>query len=535
MSVSGAKPFSLQAPEAIAKQYQGNKQKIAQAVQLGLVDATAGTLAGMFIDRMRAAAMQEQGPPQTVAQQVLGSNPPAPPPGGPPMAPMAGGAPPPPMPMPMPQGAPPANSAAPMGGPPVQAAEGGLMALPVPDTMFDEPEDTSMARGGLVAFAGSGSTNAPLDAASRDEEEEEIPFIDRTIIYDFLNKKSPQGVARDAAAAKAKANVPNALKAIAENTRAPAPSFAALTAAVGTIDLRNNPNGRRPKPGEIYISTDGRTYKQPAAEAPPAPRTNAPRTGGGLPSLISNKSDKAAADKAAATPPTAPTTVAEDLKMIQGLMQDPETKAYMEGQTARLAKQKKEDVWSTLAQIGFGMAASKSPTLLGAIGEAGTAALPTAQKAIQARRAAEADFAKQRMEQRGRDVTTALGYNQNAEQVSLKREEMSQKERQFEAQLQQAYELAEMSRATTMGAARLNVEAANKRETDFKFAVRSLAVNLLKSDPQKYPTMEAALAEAVTQYIAPKQQGQSLAEAMGEDGGGRGRSAIPAGAVQKIG
>jgi len=224
--------------------------------------------------------------------------------------------------------------------------------------------------------------------------------------------------------------------------------------------------------------------------------------------------------------------------MIQGLMQDPETKAYMEGQTARLAKQKKEDVWSTLAQIGFGMAASKSPTLLGAIGEAGTAALPTAQKAIQARRAAEADFAKQRMEQRGRDVTTALGYNQNAEQVGLKREEMSQKERQFEAELQQAYKLAEMDRAATMGAARLNAAASANRETDFKYAVRMMAYSLFKSDPQKYPTMEAALAEAVREYTAARQPGSNdttIAEALGEDGGGRGRSAIPAGAVQKIG
>jgi hypothetical protein len=42
-------------------------------------------------------------------------------------------------------------------------------------------------------------------------------------------------------------------------------------------------------------------------------------------------------------------------------------------------KQRKEDMWSTLAQIGFNMASSKSPSLLQAIGEAAAAALPEAR------------------------------------------------------------------------------------------------------------------------------------------------------------
>ena len=67
-----AKPFSIQSPEQIAKEYGGNKQKIAAAMQTGIVDPTAGVLAGMFIDRMRSAQMQEQAPKPTVAQQVMG-------------------------------------------------------------------------------------------------------------------------------------------------------------------------------------------------------------------------------------------------------------------------------------------------------------------------------------------------------------------------------------------------------------------------------------------------------------------------------
>lgn len=152
------KPYSpFQSPEKLAEQYGGNKQKIAQAMQMGIVDATAGVLAGMFIDRMRGAQMQEGASPPTVAQQVMGGAPPAPAPplpagglGGtspaaPPMAPAPMGAPP----MPDP------------GAPPVGMADGGLAMLPVPDAMFDEPNNGSYAGGGIVAFADGGSALGP--------------------------------------------------------------------------------------------------------------------------------------------------------------------------------------------------------------------------------------------------------------------------------------------------------------------------------------------------------------------------------------
>lgn len=143
------KPYNLQSPEAIAKEYSGNKMKIAQAAQLGLVDPTAAVLAGMFIDRMRGAQQQEQAPQRTVAQQVLAPTPQAPAGAGlgatPQAAQLAAAYP--------EQGAPPA-----IPGPtmptqePVMAADGGLMSLPVDDAMF-EP---AYKEGGIVAFASGG-------------------------------------------------------------------------------------------------------------------------------------------------------------------------------------------------------------------------------------------------------------------------------------------------------------------------------------------------------------------------------------------
>lgn len=163
------KPYDLQSPEQIAKDYGGNKQKIAEAMQMGILDPTAGTLAGMFIDRMRSAAQMEAAPQQTVAQQTFA--PPAPP--QPPMGAPAGlGA--------TPQAAamPPMNAAPPMGPPPQggmpmmaeggmvppYASGGGLSDMPIPDGMFDEPSNGGFndgyAGGGMVAFGPGGPVKA---------------------------------------------------------------------------------------------------------------------------------------------------------------------------------------------------------------------------------------------------------------------------------------------------------------------------------------------------------------------------------------
>jgi hypothetical protein len=164
------KPYSLQSPEQIAKDYAGNKQKIAEAMQMGVIDPTAGTLAGMFIDRMRSAAQQEAAPQQTVAQQTFAPPaPPAPPPMGPP--PMGAPPAPPPMGPPPEMGMPPQEMAPPQGEMPMMAeggmvppyaSGGGLSDVPVPDGMFDEPSNGGFgdgyAGGGMVAFAAGGRT-----------------------------------------------------------------------------------------------------------------------------------------------------------------------------------------------------------------------------------------------------------------------------------------------------------------------------------------------------------------------------------------
>lgn len=280
------KPYSLQSPEQIAKDYAGNKQKIAQAMQMGVVDPTAGVLAGMFIDRMRSAQAQEAAPQPSVAQQVMGGAPaqaPLAPAGGlgatapamPPMAPQGDvGMAPPPMgaPMEAPMQAPPQGMAA--GGmfdPPYMAG-GGLSEIPLPDTMFDEDRSGSYADGGIVAFA----TGDKVVAAQEDIE---------------------------------------------------------VTAPTGRYGL-------------------GSTFEENM----------------GLVSKYAPQKDK----------------YGKQLTSFYENIMTPEAQK----------KRKKEDIWSSLAELGFGIAGSKSPTLFGAIGEAGMKAAPAMAERAKERRAEQRDAIK---------------------------------------------------------------------------------------------------------------------------------------------
>jgi hypothetical protein len=204
------KPYDLQSPEQIAKDYGGNKQKIAVAMQMGILDPTAGTLAGMFIDRMRSAAQTEQVPQQTVAQQTFAPPAPAAPPPG---APAGLGATPQAAAMPPMNAAPPMGAAPPQGMPapqgempmmaeggmvPPYMAGGGLSDMPLPDGMFDEPGNGGYGDGyrggGLVAFNPGGEVEDDEIVVEGQLDPESIygyfkdPELNRTEVLDKLYK-----------------------------------------------------------------------------------------------------------------------------------------------------------------------------------------------------------------------------------------------------------------------------------------------------------------------------------------------------------
>lgn len=139
------KPMSLTSPEDIAREYGGNKKKISEAARIGLLDPTSALLAGMFIDKMRAAAAAEQSQDTTVAQDIFGGGLQA-------LQPQqAAPTPQPQPPQPAPQAAPQPQlaQAAPPTPQPMMAASGGIMHIPAGDV-------GNYAGGGIVAFADRG-------------------------------------------------------------------------------------------------------------------------------------------------------------------------------------------------------------------------------------------------------------------------------------------------------------------------------------------------------------------------------------------
>ena len=286
------KPYSLQSPEQIAKDYAGNKQKIAQAMQMGIVDPTAGVLAGMFIDRMRSAQAQEAAPQPSVAQQVMGGAPaqaPLAPAGGlgatapaqPPMAPQGGiGMAPQPQAAPQQEMAPQGMAAGGVIAPYADSDNGvapykeggGLSEIPLPDTMFDEQRDGSYAHGGIVAF--------PTGGEVVDDTQETI-----------------------------------------------------VTAPTGRYGL-----------GSTFEENIGLVNKY-------APQKD---------------------------------VYGKKLTDFYEKIMSPEAQK----------QRKKEDLWASLAELGFGMAASKSPTFLGALGEAGSKAAPAMAARGKERRAEQQDAIK---------------------------------------------------------------------------------------------------------------------------------------------
>jgi hypothetical protein len=111
--------ISMMSPKDIVTKYGGNKKQIGEAVKAGLLNPTAAEMAGMMIDRIRAAAAQEQRANTTVFEDTFG------------------------------------EKSTPYERPEVPS--GGVASLPVDEDMYN------MAGGGIVAFAGEDGSEVDLN------------------------------------------------------------------------------------------------------------------------------------------------------------------------------------------------------------------------------------------------------------------------------------------------------------------------------------------------------------------------------------
>jgi len=295
--------ISMMSPEDVAGEYGGDKRKIGQAVQLGILNPLVGVMAGMFIDKMRSAAVQEQEPLGTVAQDTL------------PMSAPAGlGA------TQVAQQMAPQMLAAP--ATPVMAASGGLMDLPVPEDMVPD----EYAGGGIVAFQNEGFVDPIFNAPDMG-----LPGPDLSKFTDEEKMQYLQG-------------------------RIGYPQAAALTEGKITLDqLFKNIYGRT-----STIPGDKTTRPKSAAEIKenrrPTPAPPAERRG---PVPESRREEKEAAPAAAQTDYA---KMVEDLKKRFGVTDDAETKGrealakYREKLTSDIDKAGALG----MIQAGLGIAGGKS-------------------------------------------------------------------------------------------------------------------------------------------------------------------------------
>jgi len=369
-----AQPFSLQSPEKIAEEYGGNKQKIAQAVQMGIVDPTSGLLAGMFIDRMRSAQAMEHAPQQTVAQQVFAPpRPPMPPQGGLGATPQAAQ-----MAAPMPMQAP-AQAPAPQGPPGM--AHGGLADLEVPDHMFDEG---GYAGGGIIAFGDGGdvkhydgSEGSLVTSNNGDDyimspEAAQVISPDQSLI-NRLWQGTKHGLMRGAEAAGAAeynqgafgANMGAAL--FGGQTRPymlPAPTPTPTPPTLGHVDLTPfNPNASLTPGVDAAVASVGQAGNVDlsglgslAGAAKQGPPPSGSVSGSSLVDTLGQVESLKA--KYAALGIAAP-NMEEDINTAIRLGGDPAKTAgvqklqdFLDNSADRLAKQKNEDVGAMLLELG---------------------------------------------------------------------------------------------------------------------------------------------------------------------------------------
>lgn len=336
-------PYSLQSPEDIAKEYGGNKQKIMAAAQAGVVDPTAAVVAGMFIDRMRAAAQQEMaGAPTTVAQDTFA--PPMPPAGG-----LGGMA---------PQGAP--QMQPPMAAPAVPAPEGGIGGL--------DFAPAQMAGGGIVGYADGGTTGGWGD------------YIEQTVLSLDPNIQI-SGRGRTPTRNAQVGGVPNSYHLIdaARDIRTPegmekSEFIAQLKSVFG--------------PDYDILPSEGRSV-----HIEPGPALGEKVRGGrqpsNMPATMPERDIYTAEGRAASLSDLLGVTS----QYLGGLPREQRDRLMAEAEKELdpevQKKRKEEDLYFRLADFGFKLASSTAPSILSSISEAAAATFPGVKADAETRKEAK--------------------------------------------------------------------------------------------------------------------------------------------------
>jgi hypothetical protein len=176
---------------------------------------------------------------------------------------------------------------------------------------------------------------------------------------------------------------------------------------------------------------------------------------------------------------------------------------YLTDLAANMEKQKKQDMWATLAQLGANIAAGQSPNFLTNVGAGLASAVPSAQKSLAERRALEREIAKAqygeetaKRAERGETYTAATKQLSDQERLALERDQLAQEMARAELSAKTQREVARMY-ANARGAG-----AATTKESDMKYI--ALFEFVQKQHPDWTQEQIAAEAERLTQLSAAK-------------------------------
>jgi hypothetical protein len=265
-------------------------------------------------------------------------------------------------------------------------------------------------------------------------------------------------------------------------------------------------------PDAIQIGAQGTVT--PDAFIPP-PRQQggapAPRPQSGAPGVSEQQATAPAPSMGLeAIPPVAPAAPAQQgqapagleelMKQRQELLGPRVEPTYLTDLATDLEKQKKQDMWATLAQLGANIAAGQSPNFLTNVGAGLASAVPSAQKSLAERRAMQRELAKAQYgeqvaerAERGEDIKFA------SDQLSAQAESASDRE-----QMLRESEDKRLNRENNLRVAQTYAANAGiKQERVPEFA--AMAYEYMKNDPTL--TFAAAMDKVTAAYLASKPAG----------------------------
>jgi hypothetical protein len=310
-------------PEAVAQAYGGDKQRIAQAAQMGVLDPTMALMAGMFIDRMRSGQGQAPASGTTVMQDVFQGQ------------------------APQGQQAPPQQAQA--QAPQQSFSRGGIASLYFAEggPVYDF---NTYITNGLNKIGAGYKINSGYRSAAKNAKVDGVPDSYHKIGAAF-DVTPPPGVTASAYAKQLRDEIGGNFDIIPNDKR-------------NYLHIEPGPElGKRVRAGE-KIDYAGLAAIKPKQKATATPTTPPPP-------II-------AFDNSVDTP----STLEDNLKRLAGVAGIKTTygdQAAAQYQQAldpeALKKQKQQDMWLALAQAGFSSAASGSPNFLQSLAQTGASAV----------------------------------------------------------------------------------------------------------------------------------------------------------------